>query len=669
MHGLLASLLGPVFAKEMVEISRRKRYFVNRVLFGLALLFTLYFVWDSFRGQFAAGGRVSIGLMARMAESLFHAVSGLQYAAVFLFVPLFLCGVIASEREERTLELLFTTRLTDREIVLGKLASRLAAVGLLVLFTLPVMSLIMLFGGVDPPALWRIYACTLLAVVYAGAHAIYFSTVTKSAMGALVRTYWWMAVWLFGVPTAIMIPVTAIWPTVPAIKFCSGILLFLNPRYGFVASLDGGWYSQMAWTIGSWFFPLSFVVPLGWSLFLLWRAIRRLRLAPTPLAMLLGKLRFLRALRQNHHERERIRAGARRRRAGRLWYLFRVRNPLWLRARLTRVYDRERYIGRVQWLVWLAELFFFVLLWMSGPSWNLRHRGEGIPFVALAWLAVAVLLTIIAGTSLVSDRRRGFFDLVLMTPLTPREIIDGTLLSVWEHVRRIYWLPCLLGLFFALTGSSTLLGVCCSIITATLFGAVLAVHGTACSLTAKTLPAALVPTFLFPVLVIIGIVFLVPIFEHGSGPALWIFTALFFSLTWSWVRRRTSPALVGSYFMAVHLVLACLATCWEAGAQSRDYPIITMNPAFMAIAPLDGELRRLFPDPISGVPWLFGLGCYWICLIANFLWARRWLIRNFERLVERTHRHAESRGADATPLAARGADATPLAGTPLDQPA
>src|SRR5437588_1412618 len=137
-----------------------------------------------------------------MAQELFQAVSGVQYGAVFLFVPLFLCGVIASEREERTLDLLFTTRLSDREIVLGKLGSRLAVVVLLVLFTLPVTSLVMLFGGVDPQAIWRALACTLLAAFYAGAHAIYFSTLTKSAMGALVRTYWWLAVWLIGVPMA-----------------------------------------------------------------------------------------------------------------------------------------------------------------------------------------------------------------------------------------------------------------------------------------------------------------------------------------------------------------------------------------------------------------------------------------------------------------------------------
>ena len=33
-------------------------------------------------------------------------------------------------------------------------------------------------------------AATLLAILFAGAHAIYFSAITRSPTGALVRTYW-----------------------------------------------------------------------------------------------------------------------------------------------------------------------------------------------------------------------------------------------------------------------------------------------------------------------------------------------------------------------------------------------------------------------------------------------------------------------------------------------
>src|SRR5260370_37590655 len=86
MHSLLSSILGPMFAKEMVEIARRKRYFVNRVLYGLALLFTVFVVWDNYRGRFPGAGRVSIHLMADITEGLFHPGRAARYAAVCLFV-------------------------------------------------------------------------------------------------------------------------------------------------------------------------------------------------------------------------------------------------------------------------------------------------------------------------------------------------------------------------------------------------------------------------------------------------------------------------------------------------------------------------------------------------------------------------------------------------------
>jgi hypothetical protein len=220
-----------------------------------------------------------------------------------------------------------------------------------------------------------------------------------------------------------------------------------------------------------------------------------------------------------------------------------------------------------------------------------------------------------------------------MTPLTPGEILDGTLLAVWQHIRRLYWLPWVFGLFFCLTGSCTFIGFWCSIVTATLFCVLLSVHGTACSLMAKTLPGALVLTFAFPLLLNVGVLFLIALFRHGSGPVLWILSVLSLVGTWLWLRRRTSAASVGCYLMAVHLALACLASCWTVGHQ-QEYPICVIHPGYMSLRTLDGQPHDWF----RGLGWALPPLCYWICLTVNIIWARWWLIRNFERLVERTDR-------------------------------
>src|SRR5205807_1273885 len=145
--------------------------------------------------------------------------------------------------------------------------------------------------------------------------------------------------------------------------------------------------------------------------------------------------------------------------------------------RRVRVYDREGYIGRVQWLAWLAA-FVFLVLTLAFHARELKHAGASIPFLAIGWIVVLIMTVILAGSSLVGDRRRGFLDLVLMSPLTPREMIDGTLLTVWQHMRRLFWLIVVLSVFFGISGASTLSGLAASLFTATLFCALVALYGT-----------------------------------------------------------------------------------------------------------------------------------------------------------------------------------------------
>src|SRR5262249_2433446 len=105
MHNLIATLFGPIFSKELIEMARRMRYYLARVVYGFGLLFVLLMVWESSQWLIRQLGPVKA--MPQVAESFSIAIYCVQFAAVFLFVPLYLGGVICGEREERTLEQLF----------------------------------------------------------------------------------------------------------------------------------------------------------------------------------------------------------------------------------------------------------------------------------------------------------------------------------------------------------------------------------------------------------------------------------------------------------------------------------------------------------------------------------------------------------------------------------
>jgi hypothetical protein len=382
---------------------------------------------------------------------------------------------------------------------------------------------------------------------------------------------------------------------------------------------------------------------MAWSSFLIWRAVRRLRGEVSPFALRFKRLTGLTWIRGRLHALgSRFQLFLRRETAG--WahdpvlgpignlIVGDVDNPFQQRARRARVYDRERVIGRVQWAGWAAAVFFFFLVAVCEER-QLGRDEAGMTFLGFTWLGIALLTAILAGTSLVGDRRRGFLEQVLVTPLTGREVIDGTLLAVWEHMRRVALLPVLLGVVFCFTGACSVVGVICSLITASLSCALVALCGIGCSLPAKTLPGAMAATMIFPLTITIATALLIPEFRSEHGPVLWVCTILLLLITLVWVRRRVNAALVCAYVLATHLALVCLATCWTYDGNEDALPAIAMNPAFWTVALLQEKLTYIWPRETG--PWGLALVLYWLALIANFFWARWWLIRNFDRLAGR----------------------------------
>jgi ABC-type transport system involved in multi-copper enzyme maturation permease subunit len=654
----LAMLLGPIFAKEMVEMARRKRYYFNRSAYGVTLLLVMFAIWEENRWRIESAGPGIIRVQAQMAEQLYYGVIGVQYGAVVLFVPLFLAGVIATEREEKTLDLLLTTQLHDRDIVLGKLFSRIAVLILIMFSGLPVLSLVMLMGGISPLGLALVTVATLLMIFFCGAHAIYFSTITKSPIGALVRTYWWLAVWLLGVPMVAVLVLETIlslvpWPLdqqIAAGAACVGMIV--NPIGPFVVAVVPEMYDEAAKILGNWFFPFTLIVPTMWASMLIWLAVCRLRGDVTPFVLRLQRwIGFARSRDRLRSLRERWLAALQKETAG--WaddpllrpignsIVGEANNPFQQRARRARVYDREWIIGRIQWGGWAAAIGFFLLI-AACKERELRQDGVSVTFQGLTWFGIALLTAILAGTSLVGDRRRGFLEQVLVTPLTGQEVIDGTLLAIWEHMRRVALLPVVLGVLFCATGASTVIGTMCSFTTAALSCALLALCGVGCSLPAKTFSSAMTATFTFPILFII----VPPIYsiEFGSDHAvlLWGSAILLLLLTLLWVRQRVNAALVCLYVLATHLALSCAATCWTYDGMDESFPAAAMNPALWTGILLEDSLAHIWPA--SAGPWGLAMVLYWLSLAGSFVWVRWWLIRNFDRLAGRAEQ------PEATPV-------------------
>jgi ABC-type transport system involved in multi-copper enzyme maturation permease subunit len=190
------SFVGPLFFYDLVRLARRGRTFILRCVYALLLLIALRIAYgsrfphhDLRTSFFASPTSLSVNAMARLAEAFVFSILTVQTAAIFVLTPAYVAGAIASEKERKTLELLFTTHLSNREIVLGTLAARLMHLGGILLTGLPLLALTQLWGGVDFRILLAAFVVSGLNLLSVGAISIWSSVICRTTTQALCTAY------------------------------------------------------------------------------------------------------------------------------------------------------------------------------------------------------------------------------------------------------------------------------------------------------------------------------------------------------------------------------------------------------------------------------------------------------------------------------------------------
>jgi ABC-type transport system involved in multi-copper enzyme maturation permease subunit len=239
-------LPGPVFNFEVLALSRRPRYYVFRFLYGLILLaivwlndprFYRYPVGDSSR-------LVTIQEMSRIGYTIFGSLMWTQGLAILFLVPALVSGVIADERQRKTLQYLLASCLTSGEIVVGKLAARLLFTATFLAVGLPVFVILAFLGGVDPDFVLVFFASSASLLFFLGSMAILISTHARRPRDAISMMYILEFAWIF-VPT---------------------LLTFFFPWLGGIWSLAYEWFRPVVVTVASSSpFYLLTSIPGGWN--------------------------------------------------------------------------------------------------------------------------------------------------------------------------------------------------------------------------------------------------------------------------------------------------------------------------------------------------------------------------------------------------------------------
>jgi ABC-type transport system involved in multi-copper enzyme maturation permease subunit len=178
-------LLGPHFYYDVVRLARRGRSNALRIVYIAGLFLGLWLVYR--RTPHVEAMRVND--FAEVAESFAFALFRVQNIAVLILTPAYLGSAIAEEHERRTLELLFTTQLSDREIILGKLFARIIHLIGFVLAGWPILCLIQFWGGIDMLLIAGNLAHTLLLILSVGSFCLLLSTLMRSVTAAVLTAY------------------------------------------------------------------------------------------------------------------------------------------------------------------------------------------------------------------------------------------------------------------------------------------------------------------------------------------------------------------------------------------------------------------------------------------------------------------------------------------------
>ncbi len=122
-------------------------------------------------------------------QALFAALSNLSLFFVAFLTPALTSAAISSEHERLTLQMLQATPLAAHTILFGKLISATSYILLLLFASVPMFSLVFIFGGVTLTDLLLAELVILSAAVTFGMIGLFFSAWRKHTIQAIVLSY------------------------------------------------------------------------------------------------------------------------------------------------------------------------------------------------------------------------------------------------------------------------------------------------------------------------------------------------------------------------------------------------------------------------------------------------------------------------------------------------
>lgn len=241
--------MNPLVRKELLGLFRLKRVAAIQVLFVAVLGVIVLATWPQ---------QGVLTLSAKGQDSLLLSLIFGQLVMLVLLVPGIAAVAITGEKEAATLEMLYASRLSPLQIVIGKIAAAVSYPVMLLLSGLPFLALLSFRGEVAGALLIQAYAVLVLSAITMAVVSLAISAICKLSATALVMSYVVMLITAGAtlVPAAIMLDsqsglVADVLHYVRALSPVAAVLSLLRPD---ITQLGGGDVRQPIW---AWFIPAA----------------------------------------------------------------------------------------------------------------------------------------------------------------------------------------------------------------------------------------------------------------------------------------------------------------------------------------------------------------------------------------------------------------------------
>jgi ABC-type transport system involved in multi-copper enzyme maturation permease subunit len=460
-------LIGPVFTREAVTTPRRAKHYVIRVVYASSLLLVMCTAW-----LVVAGTQLiqNIGDMARFGAVLFWIMAPLQLALMAFLSALVAASSVSQEKDRRTLILLLMTRLTNGELVLGKLFASLLNILVMLAAALPVFMCITMLGGVSFSQIGRVFGVTLTTALAAGSLGSTLAlwrekTFQTLAMTALALVIWigiWEAFLAVGAGRSLAgLPIET-WTA--AFSPLRAIAAAAQPRLG-ASAITAWWQDGVVLFLVVSTTGMILLNAVAIALVRVWNPSREARPAQpeqeTGASIWGAEHDLSRSEAGGEDGREKAEAA----RSGHVDARVRVSaettrqvwdNPVLWREVCTWAYGRKILFIRLGYLMLFALAALGLHFLSQQPGGEAAGLSSIVPDAAkpLAplFLVSLVIVNALAVTSVTNERDGQSLDLLLVSDLSPREFVFGKLGGVFWVTKEMVLLPLALCVYVWWTG-------------------------------------------------------------------------------------------------------------------------------------------------------------------------------------------------------------------------